>query len=279
MLKQLCLGSMSRKSSALVLAMLCGCGSLADTDEEADVAAQESAGLDGGIVTPASRDGGSRFPGIDGGFQLPTRPRDAGVDAGPPNVVALTDADGGTIGQVTASGRGCPLGTWDVKMSEDQLTYTATFKSLDITLGASQEVASASCTLSIAPPSDGTRQFSAKSASFTAKGRFDEGVVGALELRHFTQGTAANTVPAHAYEGGPFEGALSIERQVGASEARWTPCSVPQRGVNVDLLLRLSNGVPRTTGSLVSDADSKLVITLSSRACPQRAELDPDAGV
>lgn len=274
MLKLLCLGSRSRASSALLLAALCGCGAVADTAEEDESFAQESAVTDGGAASPASGDGGTRPRSSDGGFRFPTRSRDAGVvDAGPPNAVALTDEAGATIGQVTASGRGCPLGSWSVVMSEDRLTYTATFTALDVVLGTTQEVSTLNCTLSIVPPTDGTRQFSAQTVRYTAQGKFDEGVVGALEVRHYYQGTAANTIPKHVHEEGPFEGAIAIERQIGANEARWTPCGSAQRGVNVDLLVRLSNGVPRATGRLGSGPDSKLVVTLMSRACPPpRAE-------
>lgn len=277
MLKQLCSGSMSRRSTALLLVALCGCDPVANTEEE-DPFAQETTAVDGGTRTPSSSDGGFRFPSFDGGFTFPSRSRDAGVvDAGPPNVIPLTDADGVT-GQVTASGKGCPLGAWDVKMSDDQLTYTATFKSMSVTLAAAQEVSTIACTLSIAPPSDGTRQFSAERVTYSAKGKFDKDVVGALEVRHYYQGSAANTLPGHVFEVGPFDGALEIEREIGAGEARWTPCGAPQRGVNVDLLLRLSNGYPRATGNLAGDADSKLVITLMDRACPVRDAGTPSTG-
>ena len=254
MLNVLSFAQTSRRSFALVVMMLCGCSAGLDTaEEESDALQQESGSLiDAGLAVTA--DGGS----------------DAAVDAGPPpNVIPLLDESGEQVGLISARGRGCPLGAWDAEMAADGLGFTITFQALRIQLAASQELATSGCTLTILPPSEGGRQFSAASMSFSGQARLDENVVGALELRHYAEGSQANTAPGHTSKEGPFEGTISLRRDVADSEARWTSCTGRRRGVNVDLLMRLSNTWPRATGTLHGDieAGSKLAIQLRTRAC------------
>ena len=253
MLNVLSFSQAARRSCALVMMTLCGCGIGFDEAEDADALGQVSGSmLDAGVITPT--DGGS----------------DAAVDAGPPpNVIIVHDTDGAQVAQVSARGPGCPLGAWDVDMAPDDLHFTVTFQALRIELAATQELATSGCTLTITPSSEGRRQFAARAMSFSGQARLDQGVIGALELRQYTEGSRANTAPGHASKEGPFDGTIALARDVSAAEARWTPCTGRPRGVNVDLLVRLSNTFPRATGTLRGDieAGSELVVELGTRRC------------
>ena len=253
----------SQRYCAILLTALCGCA-VADADGEAlDPLAQaaQTAELDAGALDAGAPDGGSS----DGGT------RDAGPPPPPPNAIQLTDETGATVAEIIASGRGCPRGSWGAEMNADGLAFTATFTKLNIALSSTAAFSSSSCLLTILPPRWEARQFAAQTITYATQADLEEGVVGALELRHYYQGIGSNAEPGHVYEEGPYAGTLGMTREVSGRNVRWTPCGARRRGVNIDVQLRLNNTLPRAGGSLQGDLDegtSKLVVQLMSRACP-----------
>jgi hypothetical protein len=252
------LAPVSRRSCAILLAMLCGCAGATDADDEAsDVLGQQSA------------------PALDA--LVPVVLADGGADAGrPQNVILLQDEGGADLARVTARGAGCPLGSWSAELAGDDLTFALTFRALGIEIAPTQELATSSCTLTIAPRPSTGRQFTARAIAYTAAARLDQGLTAALEVRHYYEGARANTAHGHVSKEGPYEGPLTLTREIPVGEARWTPCDARGLGVNVDLLLRLSNTFPRVTGTLRGAPEAKLMIALSERSCPEARR---DAGV
>jgi hypothetical protein len=257
----------SQRHWAILLTALCGCAGLGDGEQTDEYLGQvEAPGLDASVQVALD----AAAPVADDA----ATPVDAGPPPPPPNVVKLKDETGAEVAEIIASGRGCPRESWGAEMNADGRTFTITFSELDIALDVSKAFSSANCLLTILPPRWESTQFSAQTITYSGQATLGDGVVGAIEVRHFYQGGSSNAPPGHAYEQGPFEGAIDITREVPSRDARWTPCGARRRGVNVDLLLRLTNGVPRASGTFTSDA-SKLVVALTSRACPSTGGSTP----
>lgn len=257
----------SQRHWAILLTAWCGCAGLDDGAQTDDYLGQvEAPSLDASVpdaldaATPIADDAAASV--------------DAGPPPPPPNAITLKDETGAEVAEIIASGRGCPRERWGAEMNADGRTFTITFSELDIALDASTAFSSANCLLTILPPRWESAQFSAQTITYAGQATLGDGVVGAIEVRHFYQGGSSNAAPGHAHEQGPFEGTIGLTREVSSRDARWTPCGARRRGVNVDLLLRLTNGVPRASGTITSDA-SKLVVTLTSRACPSTGETPP----
>jgi hypothetical protein len=182
--------------------------------------------------------------------------------------VAPTDPQGGYFVSVSATGKGCPEGSWDTEVSGDGQTFTTRFSGYEVQLTPERNVATLDCTVSIGLHSPQGLSFSVTSLFYGGYGFLEPTMRGTFSARYGFRGNA-DAGRSYREEYGPYDDTFLFEDQVTQARRTWSPCGADHT-LTVGTQLALYNGQPAGSGyANVANinGDTKVVLGLTWRTC------------
>ncbi|MET0340184.1 MAG: DUF4360 domain-containing protein [Polyangiales bacterium] len=195
-----------------------------------------------------------------------------------PGVVELKP-QGVYIAEVTASGTGCPAGTWYSSISPDGQVFTTTFSTYEISVNSEVQNATRDCGIVMKLKSDQPREFAVLSVSYSGYAFLEEGITGRQTVRYGFQGASADAGNSRTEFAGPEDRDFVITDNVGADKQKWSACG-PDHELTASTELRLQGKGTNASGYInVFAADGqvptaaetpKLQLKLGWRTCVQK---------
>jgi hypothetical protein len=176
--------------------------------------------------------------------------------------------------KVIANGTGCPKGSWNARISDDGLVFTATFSAYVAELSPNVSMAVQNCQLAIGLHTPAGRSFSVASMYFSGYALLEPGVVGRQTASYYFQGKPVEAKNGRNDTIGPYDADFVFQDDVEIQDAVWSPCGL-ERDLTVNTRIVLQNTtVPGGSGymNLASADGTALIVKFSSRSCD-------DAGV
>lgn len=171
--------------------------------------------------------------------------------------------------KIIANGTGCPKGTWDARISDDGLVFTATFSAYVAEISPNVSAAVQNCQLAIGLHTPAGRSFSVASMYFSGFALLEPGVVGRQTASYYFQGRPVETKAGRNDVTGPYDADFVFRDDVEIEDAVWSPCGL-ERDLTVNTRIVLQNPtIPGGSGYMnVAAADgSALIVKFAARSC------------
>jgi hypothetical protein len=219
---------------------------------------------------PEARPPTSLQAGLDG--SVPMAVADAGdarVPPPPPAPVTLARPDLAYSVDVTASGTGCPAGTWSARiLTNGELAFQ--LSSLDAEVGKQQSIAVKDCSLALRLRSAAGRAYAVRRLEAVGYAYLEQDVRARLDTSASFTGTTPAAVNGRVEVTGPYDDTISLRNEPPADARLWSVCRT-EHTLHVREMVRLVNSEPRRNGYFnlggIDAAGRKLELTLEDRPC------------
>lgn len=230
--------------AALALLPLGGCAAERD-DAELETAAQVASG--------ASLDAGAPLLDASPGA----------ADAGDAAVPSFTAA-------VTASGSGCPAGSWKAEVSPDNRHFAISYDAHDVEVGAQTASAEKDCWLNVKLRAQSGVSFGVEKYAHNGYALLEKGVQGKQTTSYWFESARVTSRSRNTYLSGPFDDAYRSE-PLKESDLFWTACAL-ERSLLVVTRVQLRNDGSGAKGyaaltSAVDEARADVELDLVARPC------------
>lgn len=216
-------------------------------------------------------------------------PRDAGMQRPPPaqpaagtgtgTPITVPDPNGVYFANISASGTGCPAGTWNARLSDDGLAFTITFSKYEVSASDTDTTdrRSANCALVLKMNSPRGLSYAVSYISYSGLANLQSGVRAVHNTNYdFTgQNIRANgATPRGARTrtiNGPFDDSFVFEDKVTTNDIVFSQCGTA-RDLLIQTSLQIVNGRPKKNGIISLAAidgrtSGAIVLKLSTRRC------------
>jgi hypothetical protein len=184
------------------------------------------------------------------------------------------------LASITASGSGCPDGSWDVGISDDGQTFTLAFSAYEAQVAAGQAVDMKDCTLDINLGSTGGLSYSVASFYYQGYILLDQGMSAQQTASYFFEHENPHDQSRNNV-GGPFDNSYLFTDDIGMMQRSWSPCGTNDTlHVKTGLIMRnnpQNNGEGYINASTV-DGSLSFKWALNWRACNAPGQDGPGGG-
>lgn len=187
------------------------------------------------------------------------------------------DPNGTFFADVVANGSGCPVGTWNTRISTDGLVFTTTFSAYEARLDPPAVLGVKDCQLGIKLHSPPGRSLSVQSFSYSGYALLQRGVAARQLASYYFQGQSVQSKALRQELVGPYDQGFVFKDEVPIADAVWSECGVV-RDLNVTTRLVLESSVPGAAGyinlsaadgSIANSKPGEMVLKLAWRRCDQ----------
>jgi hypothetical protein len=165
----------------------------------------------------------------------------------------------------SASGSGCPQGTWTSELSEDRTVITFGFDAFQTYIGPGTVVSdrSKNCQLHLNLKYPGGFQFAVIESTYHGYAQLEKGITGTFySTYYFSQDAKATTTTRTSIEGGGTWAAGQVytkQDQVPTTSTIWSPCGA-EGLLNINNRVALTSTNATASGQ-ISDDDATVALT------------------
>lgn len=170
---------------------------------------------------------------------------------------------------VSASGTGCPAGSYDTRIASDGKVFTTTFSSYETIVDPKTAQRVKECVLAMTLRSGEPTEFAVTSIFYSGYAFLEAGVRAQHTVRYGFHGSSADAGRSRSELTGPYDDVFLLQDELGRDRQNWSSCAL-EHVLNASTQLRVQNGTPRASGYAnmsATDGSLKLVVRVQSRAC------------
>ncbi len=172
--------------------------------------------------------------------------------------------------EVSASGTGCPVGSWTSSVSSDGQVFSTIFSSYEVAVNSEVRNATRDCAIVMKLHSDQPREFAVVSVFYSGYAFLEDGVAGRQTVRYGFQGQSADAGNSRTEFTGPQDRDFVIRDDVGADKQKWSACGA-EHELTASTELRLQGKGTQASGYIntlaVDGSATKLELKLGWRTC------------
>jgi hypothetical protein len=181
------------------------------------------------------------------------------VSAPAPATVDEVPAGRVTVDIVSANGSGCPVGTTEVEVADDNSTFSVIHRSFTAKVGAGADPTDArkNCqlVLDVQVPSGFT--FGIMRADYRGHANLRDGALASQRASYYFQGMADTVTKVHQFRG-PLQDDWATSDIVDPGSVIFAPCSSDRFfKINTELRAYLGTSSPSTTSSISMDSPDR----------------------
>lgn len=273
----------SKNGFALASAFCVFMGACADVDsDEPNTPAEGSGASADALAQVAPID----WPGTtprDAGASRPTptqpAPKQPSTGSGTGTRITVPDPNGVYFADISASGTGCPAGSWNARLSDDSLAFTITFSKYQVSVSNTDTTdrKSMNCALVLKMNSPKGLSYAVSYISYSGMANLEPGVRAVHNTNYDFTGQniqASGATPRGAKTrtfNGPYNDSFVFEDKVSTQDVVFSQCGTT-RDLLVQTSLQVVNGRPKKSGVInVAAIDGRtsgaIVVKLSTRRC------------
>jgi hypothetical protein len=164
-----------------------------------------------------------------------------------------------TVDVVTVNGSGCPAGTADVEVSDDNTWFRIRYHNYTARIGGSSKPTDVrkNCQLALQAHIPQGFTYAIASVDYSGHARIADGAFAVQRANYYFQGSSQNHVVDHQFNG-PYYGGWYTNDSTDWSSLVWAPCG-EYRNLNINTSLRVNAGTsdPVSRRSYISMDDTE----------------------